>query len=179
MIKTHNVIDTKEKILIWLYNNRVDDCYVNDDLTVDVKGDLHLVGSDFYEIPVKFNRVHGYFSCYDCINLTSLKNSPLIVGNILNCQKCCNLNTFDGCPSIVNNGFKCEGTIFEKPLKILGKNKMLEIFSGIKPVSRENQELLVKLALNKDIEWHLIEPWLDKETIEKYRTVSSLSKMGF
>ena len=123
--------------------------------------------------------VGGGFSCARCPNLTSLTNCPEITGENFYCTDCTSITSFEGCPKYIKVNFNCHNTIFGKPLAVLGKDKMLEIFNGPKPASKENQELLVKLALNKDTEWHLIEPWLNKETIEKYMTVSSLNKLGF
>ena len=56
---------------------------------------------------------------------------------------------------------------------------MLKIFGGIKPITIKNQELLVELALEKKLDWNLIEPYLDREIIEKYKTTSTLNKLGF
>lgn len=48
---------------------------INDNLTVDVNGNVSLEYKTLTEIPVKFNIVNGYFDCSHNL-LTSLKNSP-------------------------------------------------------------------------------------------------------
>ena len=195
------VLDTKEKIAAWLDSNEIMNYTINDDLTVDVNGVVNLTGSKFDKIPVKFGKVTGYFSCDNCKNLTSLEGCPTSVGGSFYCSNCTSLtslkgcpesvggefwcvgctklSSYEGCPKLVGSGFYCGDTIFFKLDKILDKDKLLEIFGGQKPASKENQELLVELALDKNIEWNLIEPWIDKQIIEKYKTTSTLNKLGF
>ena len=61
---------------------------INKDLTVDVKGDVWLSKLDFKEIPVKFNKVSGWFSCSGCTSLKSLEGAPKEVGGGFYAQNC-------------------------------------------------------------------------------------------
>ena len=54
-----------------------------------------------------------------------------------------------------------------------------KILNGPKPASKDDQEILIKYAIQHRSEWDFIEPWLDKETIEKYKTATTLNKLGF
>ena len=173
------ILDTKEKIAAWLDSKEIKNYTINDDLTVDVDDNVNLSFRRFRRFPVKFGNVTGHFPCSYCTSLTSLEGCPESVSGNFYCSSCANLISLEGCPGSVGGGFYCTDTIFEKPLEAIGKDKTLEIFGGSKPASKENQELLVKLSLEKKLEWNLIEPWLDKETIEKYKTTLSLNKLGF
>ena len=146
------ILNTKEKIAVWLDSNDIKRYTINDDLTVDVNGGIYLFQKEFKKFPVKFRKVTGYFSCSNCANLTSLEGCPESVGGDFSCSNCTSLTSLEGCPESVGEGFYCNNTIFAKPLEALGKNKMLKIFGGPKPASGENQELLVKLALEKKLE---------------------------
>ena len=74
----------KDDIIYWLQCNYIENYTVNDDLTVDVKGDVHLTGKTLGEIPIQFGVINGTFYC-GANSLTSLKGSPhTVVGNF-NC----------------------------------------------------------------------------------------------
>jgi hypothetical protein len=69
------MLKTKKEIKDWLDTYKITRYRINDDLTVDVDGNVNLTGKDLYELPVQFNKVNGYFWC-DHNYLTSLKGSP-------------------------------------------------------------------------------------------------------
>ena len=94
----------KEKIAHWLHEHFVPSTFeINDDLSVDVDGDVDLRDQNLKIIPVKFNRIYGYFSCaqndlkdasfapkyvqhsfFAWANpLTSFSNFPSYIGNTL------------------------------------------------------------------------------------------------
>jgi len=57
---------------------------LNEDGSIDVKGDVDLIRQNLNKIPFKFNKVNGNFWC--SLNyLKSLKGSPKKVGKIFNC----------------------------------------------------------------------------------------------
>ena len=59
---------------------------MNSNGEVDVDGDVIMTDLNMTEIPVKFGRVYGNFSCSNN-NLTTLKNCPDYIGDMLYCQR--------------------------------------------------------------------------------------------
>jgi hypothetical protein len=81
---------------------------INDDGTIDVKGDVNLSNKlgKMKKLPVKFGKVYGYFYCSYNQNLTTLEGCPYYVGG----EFSCNLNkltSLEGCPKYVGHGFDC------------------------------------------------------------------------
>ena len=99
------MLKTKEKIEDWLNKHEIKNYIINDDLTVDVNGDVRLEGRGIKKIPFKFNKVIGDFNIG--INyLTTLNGSPEIVSG----DFFCNLNklkTLEYSPKEVGGSFDC------------------------------------------------------------------------
>ena len=57
---------------------------INPDGSIDVDGNVYLSEMDLIELPLKFNKVSGYFNC-SFNKLTSLKGSPKEVGTFFTC----------------------------------------------------------------------------------------------
>ena len=110
------MLNTKQEIEIWLNKYEIKNYTINDDMTVDVDGDVWLYGRKFKEIPVKFNivkgdlccsknkltsteflpkEVHGYFSCYNN-KFTNLDNFPKIVTRLIDIRINPNLENIIG-----------------------------------------------------------------------------------
>jgi hypothetical protein len=87
MIKNWNLfkesIDEKSKIIELCEKYGIENYTINDDLSIDVEGDVDLESQSLYEIPLKFNRVSGYFDC-SCNYLKSLEGCPEYVGRFFN-----------------------------------------------------------------------------------------------
>jgi len=99
---------------------------INPDNTVDVDGDVDLIGEGLIKLPLNFGKVTGDFDCYNN-KLTTLEGGPREVGGYF----CCNYNqlitlengpqevvgdfycynnkltTLEGAPSYVGGGFYC------------------------------------------------------------------------
>lgn len=69
---------------------------INSDGSIDVRGNVSIVEYDINYIPIKFNKVSGYFYCSG-MNLTSLNNCPIEVGGWFNCSYN-NLTSFESLP---------------------------------------------------------------------------------
>jgi len=96
---------TKSEIIKWLNKYKVFKYTINDDLTIDVDGDVVLYNKQLTSIPVKFNKVNGYFYCaYN--NLTTLEGCPKEVNGYFDCYNN-KLTTLEGCPKVVNGNFDC------------------------------------------------------------------------
>ena len=158
-------------------------CADCDNLT-SLKGCPRLVGLNFYCYRcISLTSLEGSpsktqdFDCDECINLTSLKGAPQKVTGDFFCNGCTGLKTLEG--ATFGKYFNCTDTIFYIADSLLGSRKLIKIFGGKKPTSKENQELLVKYAIKKELDYSLIEPWLDEKTKEEYKTTLSLSLLGF
>ena len=76
---------------------------INDDGSIDVNGDVELSFKDLTELPLRFNKVTGWFDCsYN--RLTSLKGSPRLIGGYFLCT-----NSLEFCPDYVGGYFYCTG----------------------------------------------------------------------
>ena len=78
---------------------------INDDGSIDVNGDVSLSYDGLTELPLRFNRVTGSFSCFDN-KLTSLKGCPRWVGDWFSCGSN-KLTSLEFSPEYVGNDFFC------------------------------------------------------------------------
>jgi len=99
---------------------------INSDSSIDVDGSVNLSYKKLTELPLKFGKVSGYFSCsgnqltllegspksvdsFDCQNnkLTTLEGCPQSVGGFFACNNN-QLTTLEGCPQSVGDHFNCQ-----------------------------------------------------------------------
>ena len=59
------MLKTRLEIINWLDRYNIQYCTINEDLTVDVEGDVNLSKKGLNFIPVQFGRVSGNFDCSD------------------------------------------------------------------------------------------------------------------
>jgi len=78
---------------------------INNDGSIDVDGDVNLMGRRLTKFPLTFNRVNGYFHCGHNL-LTTLEGSPKHVNGYFNCSTN-ELTSLEGCPEYVGGGFNC------------------------------------------------------------------------
>jgi hypothetical protein len=100
-------IGKRIQIIKWLDSFGIANYTINDDLTIDVKGNVRLYNKSLTCFPsfIKFNEVSGYFSCFNN-QLTSLEGCPTIVGDSFYCHNN-QLTSLEGCPRTVGGGFYC------------------------------------------------------------------------
>ena len=91
----------------WLDKMEVTNYVINDDLTINVIGNVYLSDKNLVKFPdfIKFNKVEGGFTC-SCNQLTSLKGCPTYVFKGFSCSDN-KLTSLDGCPSYVDIDFWC------------------------------------------------------------------------
>ena len=91
----------------WLNEMGVGNYTINDNLTIDVKGDVNLNNRDLTKFPefIRFNKVSGDFWCSGN-NLVSLEGCPSSVSGDFWCSGN-NLVSLEGCPSSVGGDFGC------------------------------------------------------------------------
>jgi hypothetical protein len=115
MIKNWNLfsesVDEKSKIVELCKKYKIENYTINDDLSIDVDGDVdlsYLLPVDrggLTKIPLKFNRVSGYFLCNNN-KLKSLFGCPEWVGDDFSCSSN-QLTSLEFCPSYVSGDFDC------------------------------------------------------------------------
>ena len=100
-------IGKRAQIIKWLDSFEIKNYTINDDLTIDVKGNVYLNYNSLTCFPsfIKFNKVSGSFSCYNN-QLTSLKGCPTTVHGSFDCAKN-QLTILEGCPTTVGGYFSC------------------------------------------------------------------------
>ncbi len=78
---------------------------INHDGSIDVNGSVDLYSQELTELPLRFNKVTGYFNC-DFNNLTTLKGSPKWVGDRFSCSDN-KLTSLEFSPEYVKGPFEC------------------------------------------------------------------------
>ena len=91
------------------YKERIDEILLrstkNADGSIDVIGPVYLSNPNLKKLPLKFNKVSGYFECsYN--QLTSLEGAPKEVGGDFWCSHN-QLTSLDGSPEKVGGNFGC------------------------------------------------------------------------
>ena len=79
---------------------------INPDGSIDVNGSVDLSFNDLTELPLRFNKVSGYFRCHNN-RLTSLKGCPRWIGGNFNCYNN-QLTSLEFSPDYVGGDFDCE-----------------------------------------------------------------------
>ena len=100
-------IGKRVQIIKWLDSFGIANYTINDDLTIDVNGDVELDHKSLTCFPsfIKFNEVSGSFDCGNN-QITSLKGCPTIVGGDFYCDNN-QLTSLEGCPTTVGGNFYC------------------------------------------------------------------------
>ena len=104
---------------------------INDDMSIDVDGNVNLCSKKLKKLPLKFNYVSGNFLCSDN-QLISLKGSPKEVGGNFDCSNN-KLTSLEGAPlKVVFGSFCCRNSAklkyseYLKSIKRLNKLKQLD-----------------------------------------------------
>ncbi len=84
---------------------------INLDGSIDVEGSVYLFNMNLDKLPLKFNKVGGYFGCSNN-NLTSLEGCPKEVGDTFYCSSN-KLTSLKGGPEKVYDMFYCGGNPLE------------------------------------------------------------------
>jgi len=111
-----NMLKNKQEIENWLNKMKIENFIINNDLTVDVDGDVDISDKKLIEIPVQFNEIKGWFSCSDNKILQSLKGCPQIGITYFWCNRC-DLRDLKGAPKEIKGDFSCRSNKNLKSLK--------------------------------------------------------------
>ena len=98
-----------ELIRKWLDEYKITNYTINDDLTIDVDGDVELDCYKEEQLPeyIQFRKVTWAFRIYACYKLESLKGCPKEVGGNFSCCYCGKLTSLEGAPKKVDGDFDC------------------------------------------------------------------------
>ena len=105
MIKLFEQFNNEQEILIICKKYNIKNYTINPDGSIDVDGNVNLSYMNLTELPLKFNKVSGYFYCSEN-NLTSLEGCPNEVGDDFDCSEN-KLTSLEGCPNEVGGDFDC------------------------------------------------------------------------
>ena len=98
-IKKYKIDKIKEKYGIKNYT-------INSDGSIDVDDNVNLYNYRLTKLPLKFNKVNGWFDCSDN-NLISLEGSPVELNGFFSCDYN-KLTSFEFTPKIIRGDFDCE-----------------------------------------------------------------------
>ena len=97
----------KIEIEEWLEKYKIKNYIINEDLSIDVSGDVTLRRKDLSSIPVRFGIVRGDFDC-SSNRLLNLEGCPVAVGGNYNCSSN-QLFSLKDCPISIGGNFDCSG----------------------------------------------------------------------
>jgi hypothetical protein len=97
----------KERIDKICFDYEINNYTINQDGSIDVKGSVYLLAKQITQIPLRFNKVSGYFNC-STNKLSSLKGCPNEVGGSFTCSYNRELTTLEYCPEIVGGELACD-----------------------------------------------------------------------
>lgn len=113
---------TEEEIHRLCENHEIHNYIINEDLSIDVEGDIYLSNISSESIPFNFNYVSGNFEC-DYSELQSLKGSPKIVNGDFDCSYN-DLESLKYSPEEVGGNFNCSNnqltSLDGAPNKVVG-----------------------------------------------------------
>ena len=84
----------------------IENYIINPDGSIDVDNYVNLYNKELKKLPIKFNKVNGYFDC-SFNNLTSLEGSPKEVNSSFHCHNN-KLISFEYAPKIIRGDFWCD-----------------------------------------------------------------------
>ena len=84
-INESNFPTSKEEIGLLCKEFNIKNYSINDDLSIDVQGNVSLSGLNLKSLPLRFSRVSGHFYCSNNL-LTTLEGGPREVGGGFYCE---------------------------------------------------------------------------------------------
>ena len=102
---------TRKAIENWLEQNNIWRYDINDDMSVNIKGDLNMMAYMNEYLPFQFRKVEGSFTISGSPHLVNLKGSPDFVGKSFSAINCPNLRTPDFAPMHCGLDFRIHGSV--------------------------------------------------------------------
>ena len=153
---------TKEGVIEVCEKYEIENYIINDDLSIDVDGDVELDSKNLKYLPLKFNYVSGYFTCARN-KLKTLKGSPQTVNGGFFCHHN-ELKSLEGCPQTVDGNFICNDN------KLTDLEHFPEVNGIILLIGGNPVNLLVYTFINK-ADSFMIEDFVDYEIVRNGDTV--------
>jgi hypothetical protein len=177
-----NFPTTREEVIEVCERHRIKNYTINDDLSIDVNGDVNLAYKNLEHLPLKFNYIEGSFDCSNN-ELKTLEGCPQTVGGDFDCHRN-ELKTLEGSPQTVGGDFNCHFNKLETleggPQTVGGdfdcyRNELkdLEHFpevSGDIDIEENTVNLLVYTFIKK-ADSFMIEDFIDYEIVRNRDTV--------
>jgi len=157
-----NFPTTKEGVIEVCEKYEIENYIINDDLSIDVDGDVELDSKNLKYLPLKFNYVSGYFTCARN-KLKTLKGSPQTVSGSFYCNNN-KLKSLEGCPQTVDGNFICIDN------KLTDLEHFPEVNGIILLIGGNPVNLLVYTFINK-ADSFMIEDFIDYEIVRNRDTV--------
>lgn len=121
---------------------------INQDGSIDVNGDVWLYNMKLYKIPIKFNKVTGYFSCHSNF-LTTLENCPNEIGKSFSCYSN-RLTSLEGFPQKVGKYTHCCPNFYLESINgYTGDYKKLLLSNNKKYLIRKHKLNLINNIIKK------------------------------
>jgi len=174
---------TKEGVIEVCEKYEIENYIINDDLSIDVDGDVELDSKNLKYLPLKFNYVSGYFTCARN-KLKTLKGSPQTVNGGFFCHHN-ELKSLEGCPQTVSGSFYCnnnklkslegcpqtvDGNFICNDNKLTDLEHFPEVNGIILLIGGNPVNLLVYTFINK-ADSFMIEDFVDYEIVRNGDTV--------
>ncbi len=105
MIKLFEQFNNEQEIIEICEKYKIKNYTINPDGSIDVNGNVKLSCQALNSLPLKFNKVSGYFYINDNF-LTNLNNCPKEVGGEFDCSGN-NLTSLEGGPELVGGDYDC------------------------------------------------------------------------
>ena len=85
---------------------KISDYTINTDESIDVNENVCISNKYLTKLPLKFNKIDGYFDCSEN-ELTSLEGSPVEINGNFYCSNN-ELTSFEYAPKIIRGSFDCD-----------------------------------------------------------------------
>jgi len=168
-IKTYKIFEsakpnfptTREEVIVVCRKYGIENYTINDDLSINVDGEVYLVYKRLEYLPLKFNYVSGTFIC-SSNKLKSLEGCPQTVSGSFYCFNN-KLESLEGSPQTVNGNFLCS----------YNELKDLEHFPEVNGIisMRGNPVNLLVYTFIKNADSFMIEDFVDYEIVRNRDTV--------
>ena len=156
-----NFPTTREEVIEVCERHRIKNYTINDDLSIDVNGDVNLAYKNLEHLPLKFNYIEGSFDCSNN-ELKTLEGCPQTVGGDFDCYSN-ELKSLEGSPKTVGVDFYC----YKNELKDL---EHFPEVSGTIDIEDNIVYCLVYTFINK-ADSFIIEDFTDYEIVRNGNTV--------
>ena len=167
----------------------IKDYTINTDESIDVDGYVRLYTKGLTKLPLKFNKVNGYFYCNDnklttlegcpkevngdfgcnCNKLTSFKFAPKIIIGYFDCRWN-NIKSFEYFPSYIKGNFHCENNPIYEVWKLFYNTTKIELLNDFDIFRDEDTDTpgIVMNRLNDFLEM------IGKPTVEKVKRYKNI-----